>query len=109
MVVDRFRVRPEIRTRLSESIETALRLSGGLIQIELDGGRKDDIIFSAKFSCDACGYSLPELEPRIFSFNNPAGACEICDGLGTKEYFDPEAVLVDSCLSIAEGAIKRMG
>ncbi|MEC8299343.1 MAG: excinuclease ABC subunit UvrA [Pseudomonadota bacterium] len=106
VVVDRFRVRPEIRTRLSESIETALRLSGGLIQIELDGAGEDDIIFSAKFSCDACGYSLPELEPRIFSFNNPAGACRVCDGLGTKEYFDPEAILGDPLLSIAEGAIR---
>ena len=106
VVVDRFRVRPEVRTRVSESLETALRLSGGLVKIELDGAGKDDIIFSAKFSCNSCGYSLPELEPRIFSFNNPAGACKVCDGLGTKEYFDPEAVVVNSYLSIAEGAIK---
>ena len=105
-VVDRFRVRPEIRARLSESIETALRLSGGLVLIELDGRREEDIVFSAKFSCTSCGYSLPELEPRIFSFNNPAGACRVCDGLGTKEYFDPEAILTNPYLSIAEGAIK---
>ncbi|MDC2964337.1 excinuclease ABC subunit UvrA [Gammaproteobacteria bacterium] len=105
-VVDRFRIRPKIRTRLSESIETALRLSGGLVLIELDGKRQEDMVFSAKFSCNSCGYSLPELEPRIFSFNNPAGACRVCDGLGTKEYFDPEAILVDPHLSIAEGAIK---
>ena len=106
VVVDRFRVRPEIRARVSESLETALRLSGGLVKIELDGEGRDDIVFSAKFSCNSCGYSLPELEPRIFSFNNPSGACKVCDGLGTKQYFDPETLLVDSHLSIAEGAIK---
>ena len=106
VVVDRFRVRREIRARLSESIETALRLSGGLVQIELDGAKEEDMIFSAKFSCSSCGYSLPELEPRIFSFNNPAGACSVCDGLGTKEYFDPETILADPLLSLAEGAIR---
>ena len=105
-VIDRFRVRPEIRARLSESIETALRLSGGLVLIELDGTSAEDIVFSAKFSCTSCGYSLPELEPRIFSFNNPGGACRVCDGLGTKEYFDTEAILAAPYLSIAEGAFK---
>ena len=106
IVIDRFRLRPEIRNRVAESLETALSMSGGLVQINFEDNDKKDLIFSDKFSCNLCGHSLPELEPRIFSFNNPAGACLTCDGLGVKEYFDPENILSDPEIPIAEGAIK---
>ncbi len=87
VVVDRFKVREDLKQRLADSFETALELSNGTVQIALmDGAKEADISFSARFACPECGYSLTELEPRIFSFNNPAGACPSCDGLGVKQF-----------------------
>lgn len=107
VVVDRFKVRGDLQQRLAESFETALELSGGIASVSyMDEKDQDDIIFSANFACPHCGYSMQELEPRLFSFNNPAGACATCDGLGVQQYFDPSRVIVDETLSIAEGAIK---
>ncbi|PWI32029.1 excinuclease ABC subunit UvrA [Vibrio albus] len=107
VVVDRFKVRDDLQQRLAESFETALELSGGIVAIGwMDDNTQDDIIFSANFACPHCGYSMQELEPRLFSFNNPAGACHTCDGLGVQQYFDPAKVILDDTLSIAEGAIK---
>ena len=107
VVVDRFKIRTEIAQRLAESLETCIELSGGLALVaSMDDEKAEPLLFSSKFSCPHCGYSLSELEPRLFSFNNPAGACSSCDGLGVKQYFDPERVVMDSTLSIAEGAIR---
>ncbi|SEF70116.1 excinuclease ABC subunit UvrA [Vibrio hangzhouensis] len=107
VVVDRFKVRDNLQQRLAESFETALELSGGIVAVAwMDEAEKEDIIFSANFACPYCGYSLQELEPRLFSFNNPAGACHTCDGLGVQQYFDPDRVVMDDALSIAEGAIR---
>ncbi|MGR5176819.1 excinuclease ABC subunit UvrA [Vibrio parahaemolyticus] len=107
VVVDRFKVRDNLQQRLAESFETALELSGGIVAVAwMDDAEKEDIIFSANFACPYCGYSLQELEPRLFSFNNPAGACHTCDGLGVQQYFDPDRVVMDDALSIAEGAIR---
>ncbi len=104
-VVDRLRVRAEMQQRLAESFETALRHSDGrALAVEMDGGR--EILFSAKFSCPVCDYALPELEPRLFSFNNPMGACPKCDGLGQITFFDPQRVVAFPHLSLASGAIK---
>lgn len=105
VVVDRFQVRAELRLRLSESFETALRLSEGVAKVSPITGTGADIVFSAKFACPICGYSLPELEPRLFSFNNPAGACPTCDGLGIEQIFDPQKVVINPTLSLAKGAI----
>lgn len=106
-VVDRFKVREDIKTRLADSIETVLKLSGGLLRVApMDDKTKDEIVFSAKFACPECGYSLTELEPRIFSFNNPAGACSGCDGLGVQEYFDPRRVVVQPDAALSGGAIR---
>ncbi|MGX7654145.1 excinuclease ABC subunit UvrA [Shewanella putrefaciens] len=111
VVVDRFKVRDDIQQRLAESFETALELSGGIAIVasmnEGDGKTKsDELIFSANFACPHCGYSMAELEPRIFSFNNPAGACPTCDGLGVQQFFDPERVITNTELSLAGGAIR---
>jgi excinuclease ABC subunit A len=108
VVVDRFKVRSDIKNRLAESFETTLNLAGGLAIIApMEGGTKDDEeIFSSRFACPHCGYSLPEMEPRLFSFNNPAGACPGCDGLGIKQFFDPAKVITSGELSLAEGAIR---
>ena len=107
VVVDRFKVRDGIQQRLAESFETALELSGGTATITwMDDSKQEDIIFSANFACSHCGYSVRELEPRLFSFNNPAGACETCDGLGVQQYFDAERVIQDESLSLANGAIR---
>lgn len=106
VVVDRFKVRPDLQQRLAESFETTLELSGGIaVVIDMDG-EGEQIVFSANFACPHCGYSMQELEPRLFSFNNPAGACHTCDGLGVQQYFDPERVIQDSQLSLAQGAIR---
>ncbi len=106
-VIDRFRVRPDIKLRLSESVETAIRLSDGLVIIaSMDNADAGDIVFSSKFACSKCGYSLSELEPRLFSFNNPVGACPVCDGLGVIQYFDPDRIIQDPTLSLPGGAIK---
>ena len=107
VVVDRFKVRPELQQRLAESFETTLELSGGIAVVGwMDETDQEEIVFSANFACPKCGYSMQELEPRLFSFNNPAGACGTCDGLGVQQYFDPSRVILDENLSIAEGAIK---
>jgi excinuclease ABC subunit A len=105
VVVDRLRVRPDARQRLAESLETALRHADGkVVVVEADNGKEH--LFSARYSCPACDYSLPELEPRLFSFNNPAGACPRCDGLGAVEFFDPARIVAHPNLSLASGAIR---
>jgi excinuclease ABC subunit A len=106
-VVDRMRVRPDAAQRLAESFETALRLSGGLAQlILLDEPQREPLIFSSRHACPICGYSVPPLEPKLFSFNNPAGACPGCDGLGVEEFFDPQRVVLHPHLSLAGGAVR---
>jgi excinuclease ABC subunit A len=107
VIVDRFKIKEDIRLRLAESFETALRLAEGTARIAfMDDPDADEIIFSDRFACNVCGYSLTELEPRLFSFNNPTGACPGCDGLGVKQYFDPERVVVNAELALAGGAIR---
>ncbi len=105
VVVDRFKVRDDLKQRLAESVETTLSLSHGSVVLAFMDEDKPEQIFSANFACPHCGYSISELEPRIFSFNNPAGACETCDGLGIEQYFDPKLVVTDKTLSLSEGAI----
>jgi len=105
VVVDRLKVRVDMKQRIAESFETALRLAEGkAIAMEMDNGKEH--LFSAKFSCPSCDYSLAELEPRLFSFNNPMGACPKCDGLGQMSFFDPKRVVAFPHLSLAAGAIK---
>jgi excinuclease ABC subunit A len=105
VVVDRIKVRPQLKQRLTESFETALRHSDGrALAVEMDTGK--EILFSARFACPICSYSLPELEPRLFSFNNPMGACPRCDGLGTISFFDPKRVVAFAHMSLASGAVK---
>jgi len=100
-------VRPDIQQRLAESFETALRLSDGLARIaDMDNPEQVELVFSAKFACSECGYSLSELEPRLFSFNNPVGACPECDGLGVRQFFDQERVVAHPELSLAGGAVR---
>lgn len=106
VVVDRFKVRHDLQQRLAESFETALELSGGIAVITSMDDEGEEIVFSANFACPHCGYSMQELEPRLFSFNNPAGACPTCDGLGVQQYFDPDRVIMDDSLSLADGAIR---
>ncbi|MGH6631375.1 MAG: excinuclease ABC subunit UvrA, partial [Burkholderiales bacterium] len=105
IVVDRLKIRPEAKQRLAESFETALRHADGrALAVEMDGGQEH--LFSARFACPICSYSLPELEPRLFSFNNPMGACPRCDGLGSITFFDPKRLVAFPHLSLAAGAIK---
>ena len=105
VVIDRVKVKAEIKQRLAESFETSLRLADGrAIALDMDSGREQ--IFSNKFACPVCGYSLQELEPRLFSFNNPMGACPECDGLGHIEFFDPKRIVAFPNLSLASGAVK---
>ena len=106
VVVDRFKVRGDLQTRLAESFETTLNLADNIAIIAPMDGEGEEITFSAKFACPHCGYSIPELEPRLFSFNNPAGACPTCDGLGVKQFFDRNKVVTDPSLSLSEGAIR---
>ena len=105
-VVDRLKVDQAQRLRLAESIETALNLSEGQIVIQSMDDSFEPMMFSSKFACSVCGYSIPELEPRIFSFNSPFGACPTCDGLGAHQFFDPDRLIVDPELSLSSGAIK---
>jgi len=106
-VVDRLRVQPGAAQRLAESFETALGLSEGIARVaSMDDAQAKELVFSARFACPVCGYSISELEPRMFSFNNPAGACSTCDGLGVKQYFDPELVVQEPAKSLADGAIR---
>ncbi len=110
-VIDRLKVRADIQQRLSESFETALQLADGLAVVAFmneDGSpsTQEELLFSSRFACPLCGHSISELEPRLFSFNNPAGACGSCDGLGVKQFFDEKRVVTDESLSLAEGAIR---
>ena len=105
VVVDRLKIRNDMRQRLAESFETALRhAEGRAIAYEMESGKEH--LFSAKFACPICSYSLPELEPRIFSFNNPMGACQSCDGLGVIQFFDPKRIVTQAKLSLSTGAIR---
>jgi excinuclease ABC subunit A len=106
VIVDRFKVRDDIKLRLAESFETAIALTSGNATISFMEGEQKDIIFSALFACPNCGYSISELEPRLFSFNNPAGACSSCDGLGANSFFDQARLLQHPEASLAEGAIR---
>jgi excinuclease ABC subunit A len=116
VVVDRLRIRPDAQQRLAESIETALKLAGGTVRIapheseraspEKASGSTPEVLFSARQACPECGYSVPTLEPKMFSFNSPAGACPSCDGLGLKDFFDPKRVVAYPHLSLAGGAIR---
>lgn len=106
VVIDRFKVRPDMAQRLSESFENALNLAEGIAYVVSMEQEFEDLIFSAKFACSECGYSLSELEPRLFSFNNPMGACSACDGLGVDQFFDPNRVVHDTTLSLSSGAIR---
>ncbi len=107
IVIDRFRVREDLRQRLAESFETATELADGLALVAwMDEPEREPITFSARFACPICGYALRELEPRLFSFNNPAGACPTCDGLGVRQFFDPERVVGQPEISLAGGAVR---
>ncbi len=107
VVVDRLKVRDDIQLRLSESFEAALELTSGTATVAfMDEPNRDELLFSANFACPKCGYSMQELEPRLFSFNNPAGACQTCDGLGIQQYFDKTRVISNPELSLSGGAIK---
>jgi len=107
VVVDRFRVRPDLALRLAESFETALGLADGLARVAwIDAPDQEELLFSVSFACPRCGYSIADLEPRLFSFNSPAGACPTCDGLGVEQFFDPAKVVGHPRLSLAEGAIR---
>ncbi|EED30811.1 excinuclease ABC, A subunit [gamma proteobacterium NOR5-3] len=106
VVVDRFKVRDDLKQRLAESFETALELTDGLALVVDMDGESADLVFSARFACPECGHSINELEPRLFSFNNPAGACGSCDGLGVRQFFDPGRVVLFPEASLAEGAIR---
>ena len=106
VVVDRFKVNQNNSLRLAESFETALALSDGIAVITHLDEEKPEQLFSAKFSCPICNYSLDELEPKLFSFNNPVGACKTCDGLGKHQFFDVDRIVQHPTVSISEGAIR---
>ncbi len=108
VIIDRFKVREDMELRLAESFETALNLTDGVARVAYmdEKNNKHDIVFSSRFACPECGYSLSELEPRLFSFNNPAGACEDCDGLGHIQHIDPELVVNNPSLSLPGGAVR---
>jgi len=106
-VIDRFKPRTDIKQRLAESFETALKLGDGMAMVQsMDQTDRDPLLFSSKYSCPVCDYSLPELEPRLFSFNSPVGACPTCDGLGVAQFFDPARVVAHPELSLAAGAMR---
>ncbi len=106
-VVDRFKVRPELSQRLAESFETALKLSNGTARVVFgEESKLEPLAFSSRHACPECGFSVPNLEPRLFSFNNPAGACPSCDGLGMQSFFDPQRVISHPQLSLAAGAVR---
>jgi len=110
VVVDRLKIKPGLEQRLAESFETAIQLADGLALVSITGNddeqQQDDLVFSSLFACPQCGHSISELEPRLFSFNNPAGACSTCDGLGLKQFFDESRIITDEALALAEGAIR---
>ncbi|MFZ5723505.1 MAG: excinuclease ABC subunit UvrA [Pseudomonadota bacterium] len=106
-VIDRLKVKAGIETRLAESFETALRLAEGIALVAfMDDDQREPLLFSARYACPHCGHSVGELEPKLFSFNSPSGACPTCDGLGARQFFDPELVVADQALSLSEGAIR---
>src|ERR1700736_210888 len=106
-IIDRFKVRPDLSQRLAEWFETALRLGQGVARIAyMDDPQRAELVLSDKFACPICNYSLSELEPRLFSFNSPIGACPACDGLGTQDFFDPEKIVANPHLSLAGGAVR---
>jgi excinuclease ABC subunit A len=105
VVVDRLRLRPDAQGRLADSVEAALNLGDGLLKVAFLDEPRPDLLFSARFACPHCGYSVAELEPRLFSFNNPAGACPECDGLGVAQFFDPQRIVANPRQSLAAGAI----
>ncbi len=109
VVVDRLAVKPGLETRIADSVETALGLAEGLLFVDFADtppkGYEPRILFSAKFACPVSGFTIDEIEPRLFSFNNPFGACPVCDGLGSKLYFDPELVIPDEKKTLRDGAI----
>jgi len=108
VVIDRLKIKPGLEQRLAESFETAIQLADGLAVVSNmdEDGTETDLIFSSLFACPQCGHSISELEPRLFSFNNPAGACSTCDGLGLKQYFDQSRIITDDGLALSEGAIR---
>ena len=107
VVVDRLKVAKGVEQRLAESFETAVQMAEGIAVVsKIDDENNDEMLFSALFACPKCGHSISELEPKLFSFNNPAGACSTCDGLGQKQFFDESKLITDSCLSLGEGAIR---
>ncbi len=106
VIVDRFKIRGDIKLRLAESFETALRIADGVATAVCMDDKDKQLVFSEKYACSQCGYSIAELEPRIFSFNNPKGACPACDGLGVKQHFDPDLVVHNDELSLAAGAVR---
>ncbi len=106
VIVDRFKIRDDIKLRLAESFETALRLTDGIASAICMDDESKHLVFSEKYACSDCGYSITELEPRIFSFNNPKGACSACDGLGRKQHFDPALVVHNKSISLASGAVR---
>jgi excinuclease ABC subunit A len=107
VIVDRFKVRPDLSQRLAESFETALRLGSGVARAAyMEEPKRAELVFSNKFACPVCNYSLSELEPRLFSFNSPIGACPSCDGLGTQDFFDPDKIVANPHLSLAGGAVR---
>ena len=110
VVIDRLKIGPhaksDLKTRLADSFETATHVSEGIATVSFVDSRREDLVFSTQFACPLCGHSIQELEPRLFSFNNPAGACQTCDGLGVHQFFDPEALIQAPDLTLAEGAIK---
>jgi len=108
VVVDRLKIKPGLEQRLAESFETAIQLADGLAIVSVTDSEEqvEDLVFSSLFACPQCGHSISELEPRLFSFNNPAGACTTCDGLGVKQFFDESRIITDESLALAEGAIR---
>lgn len=108
VIVDRFKVKSDLQQRLAESFETALELSDGIARVAPmdEDSDLEEMVFSAKYACPTCGHSISELEPRIFSFNNPAGACPTCDGLGIDQFFDPDKIITNEDISLAGGAIR---
>ncbi len=108
VVIDRLKIKPGLEQRLAESFETAIQLADGLAVVSMSEGedKNKDLVFSALFACPQCGHSIAELEPRLFSFNNPAGACSACDGLGLKQFFDEQRLITDPALALSEGAIR---